>query len=103
MCQVAQDCISGIPSDRQEIMSFIHKVPKLSDYWSRSELYAFELPKDEMPRNRFEFLRKFWHFANNDEAVPGNRIHKIEQLSKCLYARGENMYRRNDGSLARKA
>lgn len=56
------------------------KVPALTDYWSKSKLFSFELPRIVMPRNRFETLLRFWHFAKNEDAVPGNRIHNIEKI-----------------------
>lgn len=76
------------PTDCQEMTKFIGllgwmglvKVPKLADYWRRSELYALPLPKNTMSRNRFELLLRFWHFANNDEAQQHNRLNKIENI-----------------------
>lgn len=57
------------------------KVPKLSHYWSTSELYSFTFTRNTMPRNPFELLLKFWHFSNNQEELPeANRLHKCERV-----------------------
>lgn len=94
------------PTDLNEMRQFIGlvgymgivKVPELNNYWSTSKLFSFQLPKNTMPRNRFEMLLRFWHFADNDQAVPGNRTHKLDnvfdklvQNFKSAYAAGQKV------------
>ena len=89
------------PIDISEMKRFIGligwmglvKVPKLSDYWNTSELYSLELPKTTMSRNRFELLLKFWHFANNENAPQGNRLHKCENVLNMFIETFKNSYR----------
>lgn len=70
----------------------IVKVPELNNYWSTSKLFSFQLPKNTMPRNRFEMLLRFWHFADNDQAVPGNRTHKLDNVFDKLVQNFKSAY-----------
>lgn len=40
---------------------------KVEYYWSKSALFEFEVIQNTMSRDRFELLRKFYHFLNNQE------------------------------------
>lgn len=88
------------PTDRKEMTKFIAllgwmglvKVPKLADYWRRSELYAIPLPKNTMSRNRFELLLRFWHFANNEEAERNNRLSKVEKIIQMFVNSYQSTY-----------
>lgn len=88
------------PTDPVEMRKFIGllgwmglvKVPELTNYWSRSELFSFSLPKTVMSRNRFELLLRFWHFANNEEAAPQERLHKIDKLLQLFIKKYQHAY-----------
>lgn len=88
------------PTDLNEMRQFIGlvgymgivKVPELNNYWSTSKLFSFQLPKNTMPRNRFEMLLRFWHFADNDQAVPGNRTHKLDNVFDKLVQNFKSAY-----------
>nr|CAI5841656.1 unnamed protein product [Callosobruchus analis] len=69
----------------------------LKDYCSRSALYANQISK-LIPRNRFEILLRMWHFSNNEECPPAERLHRIqpvidiinENIKVCMVP-GENI------------
>lgn len=69
----------------------LDKKPSIGDYWSSSILYQNPISKF-MSRNRFELLLSFIHFANNEEAPPGNRLHKIDNLLLLLNQKFSEMY-----------
>ncbi|CAH1965511.1 unnamed protein product [Acanthoscelides obtectus] len=89
-----------MPTDANEMKQFVGllgwmsvvKVPELPDYWSQNPLFSFPLSKNTMPRNRFELLLRFWHFANNDEATPGDRTHKINAIFNEFIKNFKNAY-----------
>lgn len=64
----------------------LSKKPRLPDYWSKNILYDNSVKK-LIPRNRFEMLLKMWHFSNNEECPPGDRLFKIQPLLDCLLER----------------
>lgn len=45
-----------------------------------------------MSRNRFQSILKFIHFSNNEEAVGGNKLHKIQPLVDKLLHNFEKTY-----------
>ena len=56
------------------------QMPKVSYYWSSSQLYESEIIRSTMSREKFELLLKFWHFANNDEKHPSqDTLFKLHQ------------------------
>lgn len=93
-----------VPTDYQEMRKCIAllgymgvvKVPELPDYWSKNKLFSFELPRNVMPRNRFELLLRFWHFADNDNAEPGNRLHKIEKFFNMFIKNFQSAFTPNE-------
>lgn len=60
------------------------KISSILKYWSKNILYQNEICKKTIPRNRFELLLRFWHFANNETAPEGNRLYKILSLLTYL-------------------
>jgi len=60
------------------------KISSISKYRSKNTLYQNEICRKTMPRNRFELLLRFWHFANNETAPEGNRLYKIQSLLTYL-------------------
>lgn len=57
----------------------LNTLPSIAHYWRTVGKYRSILPM-YMSRNRFELLLAHLHCANNDEAPPGDRLHKIQQL-----------------------
>jgi hypothetical protein len=49
------------------VMSYIH-VPSCRDYWTPS--FGNKLVQETMSVNHFEKVRKYIHFANNEDALP---------------------------------
>ena len=52
------------------------KLPTFEHYWSTNILYRFPTFSKVMPRNRFQLILQFLHFADNNTAGPG-RLRKI--------------------------
>ena len=89
------------PSNDEEMLKFFEiiiemglvQMPKLTYYWSNSKLYGLEIIRSTMPRERFELLLKFWHFANNDETHSSqDRFFKLRSLLHLLKARFSSVY-----------
>ena len=69
------------------------QMPKLSHYWSSSQLYGSEIIRNSMSRERFELLLKFWHFSNNDNKNSNqDRLFKLKPLLDLLRARFSSVY-----------
>jgi len=60
---------------------------KIADYWSTDPVIATPYINTVMPRNRFEILLQFWHFANNADAVKDDRLHKLRGVCDALISR----------------
>lgn len=56
------------------------KLPAIKDYWRVHKLYGVPLARTVMPRNRFELILKFIHFADNSVADPNDRLCKLREL-----------------------
>jgi hypothetical protein len=89
------------PNTDQEMLKFLGiviqmgltQMPKLSHYWSSSQLYGSEIIQNSMSRERFEFLLKFWHFSNNDNKNSNqDRLFKLKPLLDLLRARFSSVY-----------
>ena len=59
------------------------QLSSISSYWSKKYLYTNSL-RNVMSRNRFQLLLKIWHFSNNENANPNDRLYKISPLLKKL-------------------
>ena len=69
------------------------QMPKLSHYWSSSQLYGSEIIRNSMSRERFELLLKFWHFSNNSNKNSNqDRLFKLKPLLDLLRARFSLVY-----------
>lgn len=67
------------------------KLPTLKSYWSKNCLYINKI-KEIMPRNRFEYLLRMWHFNNNEaEGDENDRLRKITPLIEKLLDRFQNV------------
>lgn len=77
-----------VPTDIYEMKRFfglllhmgIVRMPNISDYWSQEEMFKNAFVPSIMSRNRFELLLRMVHFADNDENVNNDRLHKIQGL-----------------------
>jgi len=72
-------------------MGLVRK-PSVEDYWSTDPVLATPVVSSVMPRDRFEALMRMWHFANNEDAVPGDRLHKIRQVCDAILDRFQDVY-----------
>jgi Transposase IS4 len=80
-----------VETDAPEMKKFIGlliwmglvNMPSMSCYWSRSTLYSNCISKT-MSRNRFQLLLRMWHFANNEDDAPGDRLHKVRKLKTSM-------------------
>lgn len=61
----------------------LKKLPKISDYWSRSFLYRNELAPAVMSRNRLQELLWYIHFADNSQAGE-EQLAKVKNLVSLL-------------------
>jgi len=73
------------------LMGIVQK-PSISSYWSTDPVIATPLLNKIMPRNRFELLLKFWHFADNSAAEHGDRLHKLKGIQDSLLHRFQSAY-----------
>jgi len=65
------------------LMGIIQK-PCISSYWSTDLIIATPLINKVMSCNRFELLLKFWHFADNTTADPGDKLSKLKNIMDSL-------------------
>jgi len=73
------------------IMGIVVK-KNIADYWSTDPVIATPYVNTIMPRNRFQLLLKFWHFANNEDAIEGDRLHKLRNVCNALISRFQALY-----------
>ena len=45
-----------------------------------------------MPRDRFELLLHFWHFSDNESAVNGDHLSKLQKICNALLERFQAVY-----------
>lgn len=77
-----------VPTDIYEIKRFfglllymgIVRMPSISDYWSQEPMFRNTYVPSIMSRNRFELLLRMVHFADNEENLNNDRLHKIQSL-----------------------
>ena len=72
-------------------MGLVRK-PSTEDYWSMDPILATPAISSVMAHDRFEVLLRFWHFDNNEDAVEGDRLHKIRQLCDAILSRFQDVY-----------
>ncbi|KAJ8912401.1 hypothetical protein NQ315_013467 [Exocentrus adspersus] len=70
----------------------IVKMPALADYWSKDSLLNINFPRSVMSRNRFEILLRTIHFADNNQATPGDKLSKIKPLVDKLIKNYKDLY-----------
>lgn len=91
--------LKWIPTNFEEIKKFIGlllwmglvELPSIESYWSKKQMYSNNVAGNVMPKNRFELLLQFWHFADNEKAPEGDKIYKIQDLIKKLVQNFQNV------------
>lgn len=82
------------PTSRMEMLNFLGligymglvRMPTIRHYWSRRSLFQSQVASNTMSRNRFELLLLLWHFSDNHQCPPGDRVYKIQVLiDKLVY------------------
>lgn len=94
-----------IPTTSEEIQKFfgltflmgIIKKPKIAMYWSKDPLYTTPIFAEIMPRNRYQLLLRFLHFADNSTSPdPTNpdrdRLYKIRSIIDHLFEKFQTVY-----------
>lgn len=65
------------------IMMGLNRQPTFDCYWAKSKMYGVELVKNVMPRNKFELILRFLHFADNSQDE-SDRLYKVRSLIRLL-------------------
>ena len=76
------------------MMGFVQKNGNLMSYWSKDERLATPYFPAVMSRNRFQKIKRFIHFSNNDE-LPNNvddKLYKIQPVCNLILERWRSMY-----------
>jgi len=89
------------PTNNSEMRKFlgllylmgIVKKPEIRHYWSSDPVMGTPVVNSIMPRNRFELLLKFLHFSNNEDADPGDRLHKLQGLLDLMLKNFQSLYK----------
>lgn len=68
------------------------KLPKLSLYWSKDNIFGQSFPRTVMSRNKFELILQKLHFSNNETADSSDRINKIRALIDSMNEAFEKYY-----------
>ena len=71
------------------ILMGIVKLPSISDYWKRNEIFHYELIASRITRDRFFEIQRYLHFADNSNlADPGtddyDRLGKIRPVIQMV-------------------
>lgn len=93
-----------VPTTVAEMKNFIAiigwmgivRLPRISDYWSTNDVFSIPFARNLMPRNRFELLLKFWHFADNNAFDPerdNNRLYKIDSIVEMFISNFQESYK----------
>ena len=74
----------------------IVKKPELSDYWSTNALLKGSVFNSVMPRNRYQTILRFLHFADNSQFDPNDperdRLYKVRPLVDHLVSKFKSTY-----------
>lgn len=60
------------------------KKNKLAEYWSTDPLLSTQMFGEIFSLDRFMLILRFIHFANNNNQIPGDRLHKIIVIISTL-------------------
>ena len=70
--------------------------PAISDYWSTSPLLKDSIFNNVMPRNRYQTILRFLHFAHNSQYNPNDpdrdRLYKVRPLVDLLVSKFKTTY-----------
>ena len=58
----------------------LKRMPDISDSWSKNPHYGDEIIRNIMPRDRYQAINRFFHFADNTQDVHLDRAFKIRQV-----------------------
>ena len=74
----------------------IMKKPELSDYWSTNVLLKGSVFNSVMPRNRYQTILQFLHFADNSQFDPNDpdrdRLYKVRPLVNHIVSMFKSTY-----------
>ena len=75
----------------------INVLPKIADYWSNDEYIGNDALKRIMPRNRFQELSQFLHFANSHLTPPRgsenyDRLYKVRSILSPVLTNSQEAY-----------
>ena len=77
------------------LMGIVSK-PALSDYWSTNPLLKGSVFNSVMPRNRYQTILRFLHFADNTQYDPSdpdrNRLYKVRPIIDLLVSKFKSIY-----------
>ncbi|GLV46249.1 hypothetical protein CBL_12326 [Carabus blaptoides fortunei] len=88
------------PTNSEEIRRFfglimwmgLVRMGNITSYWSNKDIYKNSIAPSIMPRNRFEILLRLLHFSNNENAISGDRLAKIQPLLDLLEAKYKKVF-----------
>lgn len=72
----------------------VSRKPSIPDYWSTNPLFYNSTFTTTMPRNQYQLIQKFLHFAPNspDEGDEEDRLSKIRPVVEYLVSRFQQVY-----------
>lgn len=62
------------------LLTGYHQLPQINMYWSRDEDKGVDLVRKTMTRNRFKLVKKYLHFADNENLDKKDRYSKLRPL-----------------------
>lgn len=76
-----------VDTDHDEMMKFMGiilymglcQLPTIGHYWRNDNLYCSPIA-NKISRNRFQLLLSLFHCSNNEEALPNDRLHKVQAI-----------------------
>ena len=79
------------------IIMGINVLPKVADYWSNDAFIGNDALKKIMPRNRFQELSQFLHFANSHLTPPRgaenyDRLYKVRSILSAVLKNSQEAY-----------
>ena len=66
------------------LLSGHHSLPKEHHYWSRQQDSGVSIVSNTMSRNRYHEIKKYLHFADNQNLTEGDKLSKIVPLYEML-------------------
>ena len=66
------------------LLSRYHSLPEEHHYWSRQQDLGVAIMANTMTRNRYHEIKKYFHFADNQNLTEGDKMSKIAPLYEML-------------------